>query len=159
MNFLKEVKKRGIYYILFLALILCEPATENSNTRFKCGKDNFKPIQLPLNAVVPSKKSNLKYRRTLDSDGFKDFNIFLDLNNFDDEVKKYNLTEKRNFFVEGMQKAIKTLQSLLKVKTTKNYIFYDEDLQDILINKWDETKIGSEMAEKGIGMMDLEIDL
>ena len=58
-----------------------------------------------------------------------------------------------------MNKAIKTLESLLKVKQTKNYKFTDENLISNLIYNWNDSVIGSKMRDKGIGMIDLGIDL
>ena len=159
MTLFQVTRKQFIYFALCIAIILCSEATDNSNPIFKCGKDNFTPIPLTLNNLLPLDQKNTKYRRSLDSDGFKDFNIFLDLNNFDDEIQKYNLQNKRDLFVKGMQKAIKTLQSLLKVKAPRNFIFYDEQIRDILINKWDKTKIGTEITNQNKGMANLGIDL
>ena len=133
--------------------------SNNNNPIIRCGNDNIAPIPLSYKNLLPFNEKDKKSKRSLDSDGFKDFNIFLDLNNFNDEIKLYHLEDKKDLFVKGMQKAIKTIQSLLKVKATKNYIFYDEDLRDILIYNWDKTKIGSEMADENIGMIDLGIDL
>lgn len=140
--------KRGIYFILYLTIIFCNQTENNQNNMLRCGNDKFKPIPVPLNSVAPLNKKNLKYKRTLDSDGFKEFNIFLDLKNFDDEIKKYNLENKRELYVKGMQKAIKTLQSLLKIKEPKNYVFNDEDLRDILIFYWDKKKLEVKMLKK-----------
>ena len=130
----------------------------NPNPITKGGKDNFTPIPLSSSNLLPLNEKETKSKRSLDSNGFKDFNIFLDLKNFEDEVKKYNLKNKRDLFVKGMQKAIKTLQSLLKVKLTRNYIFTDANLRKVLIFNWDRTKIGSEIAKEK-GMIDLGIDL
>ena len=156
MEFFYAGRKRSFYFILCFVAIFCNQALDNSSTLYQCGKDNFKPISASLNDIVPLNKDNMKSKRGLDSDGFKDFNIFLDLNNFDDEIKKYKLTDKRDIFVKGMEKAIKTLQSLLKVKRTRNYVFKDESLRDILIYNWDKNKIGSGVKK---GMVDLGIDL
>ena len=55
----------------------------------------------------------------------------MDLKNFDDEIKKYKLEDIRELLVNGMQKAKKTLESLLQTKYTFNYVFYDEYIKDI----------------------------
>ena len=115
--------------------------SDNPNPITKCGKDNFTPIPLSNKNLLPLNEKETKSKRSLDSNGFKDFNIFLDLKNFDDEIKKYHLEDKRDLFVKGMQKGIKTLQSLLKVKLTRNYIFTDANLRKVLIFNWDRTKI------------------
>ena len=56
-----------------------------------------------------------------------------------------------------MKKAITTIQTLLKVKPTQNYVFTDEQLTSELIYKWNESIIGDNKGNKG--MIDLVIDL
>ena len=141
-----------------MSVIFCNAVPYNSNALYRCGESKVKPIPLPLDRLSSNQKGKEKYKRSLDSE-FHDFNIFLDLNNFDDDIKKYNLKNKRDLFVTGMEKAVKTLQSLLKVKSPGNFYFYDEDLRDYDIYNWDKTKIGTKLAEQDIGMEDLGIDL
>ena len=143
--------------MLFLGCIVSQPSLNSNYSQYRCGanKKKFKPTRVPLDQIAPSKKGN---KRALDSE-FHDFNIYLDLKNFDDEVKKYNLKKNRELYVKGMQKAIKTLQTLLKVKSTSNHYFYDYQITQLDINNWDKTKIGSELAKQKIGMEDLGIDL
>jgi hypothetical protein len=49
----------------------------------------------------------------VDQNGYKDFNIFLDLCNFEEEIIKYNLQDNKELFIQGMRKAVNTLKSLL----------------------------------------------
>ena len=107
---------------------------------------------MPLNR---KDNQNLKQFNSQEN-SFKDYNIHLDLYNFEDEIKKYKLEEKREFFIIGMDKAINTLKSLIKVKQVKNHFFRDEDLIKYGINKWDKSKIGNETR---MGMADMGIDL
>ena len=125
---------------------------------YRCGEDPIKPIPLSEENIKPFDKNNPYYRRTLgnvDEDGFKDFNIYLDLMNFNYEVVKYNLSNIKNLLEEGMIKAINTLQTLLKVKPTANYFFSDEKLKNISINYWNASVIGNTSK----GMKELGIDL
>ena len=159
MNISLKAIKFFFYLILFYEVIFCEKIPDNPYPKYRCGSNKIKPIPRSPIKKAQIQNDNGKIKRSLDSGGFKDFNIFLDLFNFDDEIKKYKLTDKREFFVEGMQKAIKTIQSLLKVKTQESFSFYDEDLLKYSIYNWDKTKIGTEMTEKRIGLADLGIDL
>ena len=68
----------------------------------------------------------------------------MDLYNFEDEIKKYNLQSYRGLFISGMNRAINTFKTLLKVKQVKNYMFTDEEIIELEINNWDKTKIGNE---------------
>ena len=155
MSFFQKTTTILIYFILCLAFIFCGKTLNDSNYEFRCGSNDFNPTPFYPQTIAPLKEDNKKYKRLLDSDGFKDFNIYLDLNNFNEEVKKYKLNDKRDIFVSGMQKAIKTLQSLLRVKQVQNFVFPDELLIKYQIYKWDETKCGSKAA----GMQQLGIDL
>ena len=157
MNIFQLTRKTYIFLMLFLGCIVSQPSLNSNYSQYRCGanKKKFKPTRVPLDQIAPSKKGN---KRALDSE-FHDFNIYLDLKNFDDEVKKYNLKKNRELYVKGMQKAIKTLQTLLKVKSTSNHYFYDYQITQLDINNWDKTKIGSELAKQKIGMEDLGIDL
>ena len=103
-------------FIFFPLLIIDSKETSERNKPiFKCETDKTEPIPKFAINISPINK----YKRTLDNldqDGFKAFNIFLDLNNFDYEVELYNLTDKKELFVSGLTKALETLTSLLKVK-------------------------------------------
>ena len=159
MEFLLKKKNCFLYLILYLSIIFFNKAEDDSYSIYRCGEDDFKQIPLSPDNIAPLKNNGKKLKRLIDSDGFKDFNIYLDLLNFDDEVEKYKLQDKKDLFVTGMQKAIKTLQSLLKVKPISNYVFNDTHLTDIKIYNWNKSMIGSDNKKKGIGMNDLGVDL
>ena len=152
MDVLLKKKNYFIYLILYLSIIFYNKAEEDSNIIYRCGEDDFNPIPLSPDNITPLKEDEQKFKRLLDSDGFKDFNIYLDLLNFDDEIGKYNLQDTKDLFVSGMKKAIKTLQSLLKVKPILNYVFDDKNLTDIKINNWNKSMNGSENKKNNIGM-------
>ena len=156
-----KITKRKIFAIYFLnciSLIICAQSYNTFKPGFRCGIKTFKPIEVSLKNAIPINPQNSK--RTLDNidkDGFKDFNICLDLCNFEEEIILYNLQDKRDLFVEGMKKAISTLKTLLRVKPPQfNYKFTDDLIEDIGINKWNKSLIGNETDK---GMIDLDIDL
>ena len=158
MQFFKS-RKNFIYFLFLFVTISCDKTEDSVGPIYKCGINKSNQIPLPSNNIIPLTGDKEKYKRSLDSNGFKDFNIHLDLLNFYDEVKKYHLEDKRDLFVQGMQKAVKTLQSLLKVKPNLNYVFSDEALKSHLIYNWNKTVIGTGNINKKIGMVNLGIDL
>ena len=143
--------KAFIFSLIFFSAAFCNKSSDKGYTTYKCGYIDKEPKGMSLKNVAPL-KSETKNKRALNSNDFHDFNIFLDLKNFDDEIKKYNLEDVRELLVNGMQKAKKTLESLLQIKYTYNYVFYDEQLKYMSINNWDKTKIGTELLEQGIGI-------
>ena len=141
-------------FSFLLSLIICEML--NEEIRYKCGLDMIHVNPIEVN--IPSTEQNHQINgRLLDTDNFKEFNIHLDLINLEYELKQNNLEDqdKKNFFINGIQKAIDTLKILLKVKPVKNFQFSDQQIEDISINKWDSTKIGNNSP----GMADVGIDL
>ena len=154
---MKLINKKKLVLILYVFFTFISSNEENIKF-LRCGEDKVEPILMSSESVVPIDKKNPNYRRILDNideDGFKDFNIHLDLNNFDDEVSFYGLQQNRELFVTGMTKAINTLSTLLKVKPPLNYAFTDENIKGMDINNWDHTKIGNGtqgMAENGIDL-------
>ena len=145
-----------VFLILYLSLISTKYSDENMKPLFECSADKTEPIPKLAKNISPLRNNNYKRSLDVDVDGFKDFNIYLDLFNFEYEVKLYNLTNQRQIFLSGMIKAINTTKALLKVKLTKNYRFYDNQILEENILKWDKTKIGSNISE---GFQDLGIDL
>ena len=127
---------------------------------YRCGEDKFEPIEVSVKNAIPFNPQSPNYKRTLDNvdaDGFKEFKIYLDLENFDKEIIDYGLGAKRDLFAEGMKKAVNTLKTLLKVKPLQdNWVFSDEKIKKIEINEWNKSLIGNETNK---GMKDLDIDL
>ena len=148
------------HFLIFIYLISCEEFNITSIPNYRCRIDTFEPIRVSLEKSKPINIQNSNSKRTLDNgdqDGFKDFNICLDLFNFEEEIIQYNLQDKRELYVKGMTNAINTLQSLLRIKPLKgNFVFKDEDIEEISINKWNSSLIGDK-ADKG--MKELNIDL
>ena len=142
-------------FLFSLLLIYTNESPVKMKPIFKCGSDKTEPIPKLATEILPIKNPK-RVLDNVDQDGFKEFNIFLDLNNFDYEVELYNLSSTREIFVSGMTKALNTIKSLLKVKPTENYQFQDEDLRNESINKWNTTIVGSKASQ---GMSELGIDL
>ena len=92
---MKFFKKIGnlIIVLLFFLLISCNEITDNPNHTLRCGEDNSEPIPLSADNLLPSNEIEVKNKRSLCFSKFKDFNIHLDLYNFNVEIAKYNLED------------------------------------------------------------------
>ena len=145
---------------LLLILLTCLNSIktlQENNFGYKCNHDGFKnQIKYATNII---KNENPNKIFALNSDGFKTFNIYLDLYNLDYEATKYNIQSKKDFFIKGLTRAKTTLEKLLKVKQVKNFVFTDAQLKAINITKWDKAIIGDEAIKQNKGMVDLGIDL
>ena len=88
---------------------------------YKCGRNNLKIKPRVLKKRIPIKKRRSYYKRKLDidTDGFKNFSIHLDLTNIEKDIERYNLNEYKNLFISSFSKVINTLQTLLKEKAIK----------------------------------------
>ena len=152
-------KKSLIYFLLLISLVSCGTSQKNKEIKFRCNSERIepKPIPIPENYSVPIPKS-IKKKRALEPEEFKDFNIYLDLLNFEQEAQEYGIpNDIKEMFSQGMKKAVKTLSSLLRVKKLNtNYKIPDEQIKLFKIKKWNETNIGTN-AEKGI--LEVGIDL
>ena len=144
------------YFFFYFSFIYCKKIDKEQPT-FRCRVDE-------LNFISLSPKLANEKKLDYFTDGnevFKDFNIYLDLYFFEDQIKEYNLENKRDFFINGMNKAIETIKSLLKVKQVqKDYFLSDDDIINKLgINNWDKTKLGDEMKDQNKTFGCLGIDL
>ena len=145
---MKEAKLFLLLFSLFQIL-----NSQDNQIFYRCGvdDDNFEP--LPATNFVPIEED----KRKLNDDEFKDFHIYLDLINIKNDIKKFHLEEYEELFVDSLNKAVETLQSLLKVRKHKyGYSFTDEQIKNIKITDWNKTIIG----DKAIGnSKTLDIDL
>ena len=142
-------KLSNLYIILFFSLTLCVKHSGNEKPRFKCRYDERKIFQKPSKITIPNERDNIKNFALGSTGDFKDFNIYLDLENFNYEVSYYQLYAYQDLFLNGMKRAINTIQSLLKVKpVSKNYQYSDNEISSFGIHKWDKTKIGNEVINK-----------
>ena len=149
---------------VFVFLLIYFFAHINSQTvsQYRCGVDLHEHIPKAATSIPVAEDSPLIKRRLrdIDSDGFKKFNIYLDLFNIENEIKKYHLENLRDFFIDTMNKAIETLQALLKVKAyNSGLVFEDDDFLSDNITLWDKSKYGTEAKKKGITTLTNDIDL
>ena len=150
-------------FISFIKLIL----TEEQNKIYKCGVGQYKIDPPEFGNEIPINYSSPLYRRrlqNLDSDGFKKFNIYLDLENLKEEIKLYNLTDYGNIIISCMEKAANILMSLLRVKPSPNdYWISDSKLTRYNITYWEKEKkekFGNEaFYSKNATLHSLGIDL
>jgi len=152
-----------LFFLIYFSPILGSKDIKNNFISYKCGADNIDLKPKPATLMTKIDDRDPEYQRrleTIDEDGFKKFNIYLDLYNFEDEIIKYKLNNIRELLINGMNKAINTLKSLLKVKSSKkNYLFSDEEILNIGINNWDKDKIGNKTLNKLHGFYYFNIDL
>ena len=152
-----------ILYLLFFfsSIIISEQSIQNEFI-FKCGADNEEDPTL-VNDPKPINEESPEYRNVyenLDENGFKELKIWLDLENFNDEVDQYHIdNDVKQLFIYGLEKAKTTLEALLKVKPVKNYCFTDDQITDKSIAKWDVYKIGNNVCGEDKGMLFFGIDL
>ena len=127
--------------IIILALSIIQIIHCQENREFyRCGVDDEEIIPLPATNIVPMEKDN----RRLDDGDFGDFNIYLDLINIKNDIIKYHLEDYQDLFIDSLNKAVETLESLLKVKKfEKGFIFSDEQITNIGIKDWNKTLIGT----------------
>ena len=156
-----EEKIYKIFLFIFYILSFINYSFSREKRYFpKCGvyESKFTPIVLK---GIPLNKNSSSIKRGLDSvKNFKDFKIYLDLENLDIEIEQNNLNKYREIYISSMTKAINTLTKLLKVVPFEiNLQILDEDLEDIGLVSWDKTKVGTEAYNNGISIPSLGIDL
>ena len=159
---MSQTKVVEFLIICSFLISLINSQREDTFSQYKCGVDLHEHIPKPANTIPVDKDSALLRRRLadVDSDGFKKFNIYLDLFNIEKEIKQYHLEYLKDFFINSMNKAIETLQALLKVKAYNNGCqFEDEDFLSNNITFWDKSKYGTEASKKKITTFTLDIDL
>ena len=108
-------------FLLFFLLFQIHQTKENM-TFFRCGVDDYYKTPLPANHFIKNEDDN----RRLNDGEFKDFHIYLDLINIKNGIRQYHLEEYENLFINSLNKAVKTLENLLKVRPIVNYVFTDE---------------------------------
>ena len=113
-----------VFLLLILFTLLINKTYEKESIVYKCGKNNLKTKPQLLTNYIPIDKNNKNAynKRKLDSDGFHDFSIYIDYTNINLEITRYRLTKYKSLFINGFNRVISTLESLLKVKTL-NYAY------------------------------------
>ena len=118
--------------LIFFILIIKNCDNLERPKFYRCGFDDEKYDPIIIKDFKPINKTNLLYKRRLDSDGFKDFNIYLDIANIENDIRINNLDKYHDLFINSMKKAVKTLTNLLKVKPLEdNFEIYDNVLQQL----------------------------
>ena len=126
---------------------------QDKQVLYRCNvdDDHITPIPAKNFIFIPKDK-----RRLHDGD-FGDFHIYLDIINIKNDIIKYHLEQYEDLFINSLNKVVKTLETILKVKKlNKGYTFSDESIYDIQIENWNKSMIGN----NSIGdMHSLGIDL
>ena len=108
-------------FLNFLYITICQIKLDLFKIH-KCGADldGFVPIDI----LVDPNQKNIEDKwiiddNEVDEDGFKNLNIYLDLENIKHEIKEYNLEKYEDIYINGMKKEVKTTESLIKIKPLK----------------------------------------
>ena len=144
------------FYIFFICLISITQSQGNKNQKFRCNFDSIKKEPIFANYSSPKNSTYKRILDPVDSDGFKKFNIYLDLVNLEEEIKQYNLTKYRDIFVNGTKNAVNILQSLLKVKPTTGRSNLTNLLQSENISYWNSS-ILKNVAEIDISTLNFDL--
>ena len=147
--------------IVFTNYLLNVMNCKEKSVIYRCGVNGKVKKPLIMKNVILLDKNSELYRRRLqnsDSSGYKNFNIYLDLINLENDIKTYNFTKYHDIIVNSMKTEVQSVETLLKVKQTNEYYtFTDESIkQEINIELWNKSIIGNESK---YNMKELDIDL
>ena len=149
-----EIRLSLLICILYLNLnfCLCEDILHH------CGlyEDDIKP---KVSEGIPFNNSEQSKRKLdTDSDGFKEFKIYFDPTNIQKEVVTYQVEQYLDIYLNSIQKAINTLQKLLKVKPLA-YIHQltAKNMKPDEIAEWDKNMFGN--GNETFNFNDLGYDL
>ena len=132
-----KMNKILLLIIFVFQLISCE----ENQVFYRCGVNDMHIKPIPIKGIAPDKDDN---RRLDNEDEYKDFNIYLDLINIKNDIKIFHLEAYESLFIDSLNKAVETLESLLKFKKTNDaYVFTDKQIKDIKIPNWNKTMIGT----------------
>ena len=149
--------KSMIFLLLFFEIIFC---TQSDRKFYRCGYGNKKFDPKPLNDLVVSNKKNSSYSRILEEDdGFKDLNIYFDFENLKSHAKEFGISDSYlTMIINAINKATKTLGSLLRVVPPVNTACSPDLIQSYGIDSWNQTlPIFMNPARKG--MRDIGVDI
>ena len=152
-----------LHIILIFNTINCKKL--KNQVLFKCQHDNEQEHELLPNRIAENSVNQNEYikRRMVDdtdTDEFRFFNIYLDLENIKHEIVELGLQNYQDFFISSMQKAVSVLQTLLKVKPLlMDYCLYDDDFSQLNIKYWNHEKFGTEACRNGFHFRNQSIDL
>ena len=149
-----------LQYLIIISIFIRKIKNdENKNHAFyRCGVDDYKTEPLPAKNIFKINKD--KRNLNNEENDFKDFHIYLDLININNDIVKYHLEQYEELFIDSLNKVVKTLETLLKVKKLDYfYSFTDEQIRDIDIEDWNKTIVGSEAIDNGYNVFESGIDL
>ena len=149
--------KSMIFLLLLFEIIFC---TQSDRKFYRCGYGNKKFDPKPLNDLVVSNKKNSSYSRILEEDdGFKDLNIYFDFENLKSHAKDFGISDSYlTMIINAINKATKTLGSLLRVVPPVNTPCSPATIQSYGIDSWNQTfPIFMNPARKG--MRDIGVDM
>ena len=129
-----------------LIIIINIVKIHNQNSKYKCGVDSLAKKEIREIHPKPIDNNNPLYKRRLqdiDKDGFKKFNIYMDMTNIEKEIELYELEDYSDLFIQSINKAIDTLENLLKVYPQGDDLdnnINDDDIYYYLdIDYWDKS--------------------
>ena len=129
--------KALIILLILFELVFC---SGTKGKFYRCGfnQNKVEPIKLKNPEIKSGKKPSFK--RKLDDDGFEDLKIHFDFVNLKSDFEKYSIsTSNQTLIIKCINKAIQTLESLLKALPPYNIYFSTEQIQSTGIEKWNET--------------------
>ena len=149
--------KSMIFLLLLFEIIFC---TQSDRKFYRCGYGNKKFDPKPLNDLVVSNKKNSSYSRILEEDdGFKDLNIYFDFENLKSHAQEFGISDSYlTMIINSINKATKTLGSILRVVPPVNTPCSPATIQSYGIDSWNQTfPIFMSPARKG--MRDIGVDM
>ena len=162
-----KITKKDIFFIHILLLI----NIINCNLKrplFKCEhsiEDEMNPLPNYVDENPIKDKGEQKRRindadNQVDEEGFRNFNIYLDLENIKKEINDNGLSAHEEFFTSSMEKAVEILKSLLKVRPLqKEYYFPNESFVELNIHAWNKEIFGTQAYKNGKNFKNQNIDL
>ena len=152
-----------LFYFLTISALFFLSKTKKQKILYKCGGDISNLIDQVEVEPKPINYSNPLYKRRLkdiDEEGFKNFNLYVDLTNLKKDIELYKLQNYSDLFINSINKARETLIDLLKVKSMEiDFNLEDYDFEYLEIDHWDKEKFGTDAKNKGINLFYLGIDL
>ena len=152
--------------LLLLLIFLTSNNCEFNQPLFKCQHDNNldrNPIPNVITKLSSKQKEERRRRISgeTDSDGFRDLNIYLDLENIKHGITQNGLEAHQEVIISSMEKAVSTLETLLKVKPLQvPYALSNENFVQLGIEKWNTDLFGNEANKKeNNDLQSLGIDL
>ena len=152
-----------IYLFLSFLIIYKIRAEDNKYIEYRCGADDEKFVPIVSNREMPIDHNSNIYRRRmdeLDSDGFKNLNMYIDFENLEFQIKENDIENYRDLIISSLLTANETLGKLFKVKPHQK----DDWMSDIQINNfdiyhWEKDKFGDEAYNNNVTFFTTGIDM